>query len=561
MSDSGSDHVPRRTFERERAARKEAERLLEEKARELFDASRALELMNAGLEERIAARTRELAEALARAEEASRAKSRFLAVVSHELRTPLTSILGYADLLREPMLEPAERGEFAGVVHRSGERLLAMIDRVLQIAELEQAEDHLRVGPLDLPATLEGELDRVRSAAEDRAVTLHLRGDGPVPRMILAAGDRVRAAVGALLENAVRFTEAGRVELVVAYGRAPDGGRAEDSDGDARAASDPTRPRGGHVTEATGAAAATGPEASATDARAGAPAGEPAVDGPVPPGHLRIEVHDNGVGIAEADLDRIFEPFEQVETGMSRRWDGPGLGLTIARNAARVLGGDVIVRSEPGHGSIFRLQVPVEASARGGWLRLGEGMPLPRRGPRDAAAGRPIEGLRVLVAEDQAEIRWLVRQVLERAGATVLEAADGEELIERVGRETIDLVVTDLQMPRCDGYTAIARLRADGFDRPVLALTAHALGSDVSEARSAGCDEYLVKPVDPVRLVDACLRWQGRRHLPAAPAARRDPEGGDSHRQGDDGTLHRPPPGPDDPGDRGGGGDERPNAG
>lgn len=450
-------NVPRASFDRERAARKEAERLLEEKSREVYAANRALQDANDRLESRIAERTRELAVALSAAEAASAAKTNFLATMSHELRTPLTSVLGYADLLREDDLPEADRQSHVEVLRRSAEHLLQLIERVLDIARVDSGDTTPRDQETDLPQLLEDVLSPLKPVAEGKHLALDLHAEQTVPRFVSTDGRWIREIITCLVDNGLRFTASGGVTVSASV--QPDG-------------------------------------------EAGF--------------RLLVDVVDTGVGIRPEHAERIFEAFEQLDDGMDRRWGGPGLGLTFARKFARLLGGDVTVTSAIGAGATFRVNVPVELVEDTPWIRLGQPGPSRRRTARDAAAGHPLEGLVICLAEDQPEIRWLVSQVLQRSGATVHEAANGHELVAITTEHGPDLVVTDLQMPECDGYEGVERLRAGGFDRPVIAFTAHGLAADEHRARDAGCDDYLVKPVDPVRLVDTILRWYGRRHLTAA---------------------------------------------
>ncbi|MFK7959953.1 MAG: response regulator [Phycisphaerales bacterium] len=452
--------VSRVQFEREVAARQAAENQLRSMAEALAQAQNAPGRPRDGLSDPAQRQMEQLESALNEAVHEHKLQTQFIATMSHELRTPLTSVLGYADLLREEQMPEAERQRHVEVLRRSAEHLLHLIERVFDMAQVDAGASEPRRTETDLPNLLEDLLAPLRPLAEDRQLSLEAATKESIPRFVVADGRWIRQIITCLVDNGLRFTEHGGV--VIAAAVRPEG---------------PTAFR------------------------------------------LIVDVIDTGIGIHAEDAARIFDPFEQLNDGLDRRWAGPGLGLTFARRFARFLGGDVTLTSEPGQGSTFRVDIPVELLQDTPWIRLGPSGSPRRRSARDAAAGAPLQGTTICVAEDQPEIRFLVRQVLERSGAIVHEAENGQSLFELAMREQPDVVVTDLQMPECDGYTGVRMLRDAEFDRPIIAFTAHGLAEDEVRARAAGCDDYLVKPIDPVALVDTLVRWRGRRHFEVQPPA------------------------------------------
>ena len=236
---------------------------------------------------------------------------------------------------------------------------------------------------------------------------------------------------------------------------------------------------------------------------------------------LTVHVNDTGVGIPADKLGKLFAPFTQADSSVTRKFGGTGLGLCISRHICRGLGGDVTVTTQEGIGSTFTVKVntgdldgvrllPRETSEA---LHHDE-TPMRRATdapPRPAAAARAKAGpaaRRVLVADDGETNRKLIRLLLGRAGVEVVEAGDGAAALKllRDGLD-VDLVLMDMQMPVMDGYTAVAALREAGLTLPVIALTAHAMSGDRDRCLSVGCDDYLTKPIDRNKLLAAVAKW------------------------------------------------------
>jgi len=404
-----------------------------------------------------------LDDATERANAANLAKSRFLANMSHEIRTPLTAVLGYADILAEdPAVadDPPRVREALGTIRRNGHHLLALINDILEVGRIESGRldtERVRTDPAALAAEAAADLDH---AARDAGTDLRIEYETPVPDAVESDPTRLRQVLVNLLANAVKFTERGRVTLRIAY----------------------------H-----------------------------------PPAALRFTVTDTGIGMSPDQLEAVrrFEPFTQADRGTRRLYGGTGLGLSISCRIAQALGGDLRIDSQRGEGTtvVFTTAAPVMPDANTSTVPR----PTPdQRGPIAAAEpaepARPLEGARVLLADDGIDNQRLLSFHLRRAGAEVTLAANGREAIDHIEAASIpfDLLVLDMNMPVLDGYAAAAELRERRRTIPIIALTAHAMAGDREVCLAAGCDDYHTKPIDAAEFVRVCSRL-------ARPDAREEP--------------------------------------
>jgi signal transduction histidine kinase/DNA-binding response OmpR family regulator len=389
------------------------------------------------------------------AEAATRAKSLFLANMSHEIRTPMNAILGYAQLLhRDQSLGPTQRRQLE-VIRSSGEHLLTLINDILEMSKIEAGRSALSIAPFS-PASLVGEVERMFvGLARDKGLTLSTSLDAALPAAVQGDAVKVRQVLINLLSNAVKFTEQGAVRL------------------EARAARSDER-------------------------------------------HLRltITVRDTGPGIAEADLERIFNAFDQSEAG--ERTSGTGLGLAISAHFAALMHGGIEVESALGRGSSFTFTFDADdaseaelAAANNVEVAVGlePGQPVPR----------------VLVVDDVATNRELLVELLTRIGFEVRTAADGEEALVAHAVFRPDLVLMDLRMPGLDGLETTRRLRRGGSLAVIIAITASGLSDAEGEALAAGADAFVRKPYREPDLLAKIGAALGVRYVHPRPRAEAAP--------------------------------------
>jgi PAS domain S-box-containing protein len=390
-------------------------------------------------------------EALAReqraAEAANRAKSDFLANMSHEIRTPMTAILGYAALLDEPDADTATVRDSAATIRRNADHLLHLINEILDLSKIEAGQMAIESIPCRPSDLVRDAIALFEGRARQKGLHLTARVEPDVPAVVISDPTRLKQILHNLVGNAIKFTEEGSVTVML--GLEPGRG----------------------------------------------------------PGRLLIRVRDSGIGMSAEQLGGLFRPFAQAERSTSRRFGGTGLGLTIVRHLARLLGGDVAVTSTPGVGSAFTVVVDAPASTEVGAEAMFASI-----SAADAEDRLPLAAVHVLVAEDGLDNQRLVRLHLERRGARVSVVANGREAVRFLERPdaAVDIVLMDMHMPELDGYGATAEIRARGLTLPIIALTANAMEEDRRRCLAAGCDDYATKPLQPRALIATLARYARR---------------------------------------------------
>ncbi len=388
------------------------------------------------------------------AESANQAKSAFLANMSHEIRTPMTAILGFTEILKRGY--DRNRGDslrYLDTIHSSGHNLLELINDILDLSKVESGRLEIEKAWSEPHRIIGDVLQVLNINAREKGLALNFEARGDLPQRIMTDPARFRQIVFNLVGNAIKFTAQGEVRVLCRF-----------------------------------------------DASAGAP-------------RLLIAIVDTGIGIAADKQESIFDPFTQADANVTRHFGGTGLGLAISRRFARALGGDITVESRPGEGSTFTVT-----------LGTGDVDGVPLLTPQAVAAATAscveVEPLRwqfpaarILVVDDGAENRELLRLFLEEAGATVEEAANGQQGVESALAADFDAILMDVNMPVMDGFSATRKLRRQGVSTPIIALTANAMKGFEQECLEAGYSGYFSKPIDIDRLMQQMAGLLGGKPL------------------------------------------------
>lgn len=387
------------------------------------------------------------------AESANLAKSEFLANMSHEIRTPLTAILGCAGVLVRHLREP-DSLEMAEMIQNQGELLLGVLNDVLDLSKIEAGRLEIHKEPTSLAAIIADVRSLMDPVAQEKQLTLRVHFKSRLPKTIETDPLRLRQILINLISNAIKFTEAGVVQVECWH-----------------------EPNNGESC-------------------------------------MVLAVQDTGIGIAPAAQQRIFEAFVQTNGSGEHIFGGTGLGLTICKRLATMLGGDITLSSVPGQGSTFEVRLPLlTGESELEWIDAEVANQGVISTPRQPAMDRL--NCRVLIAEDTRSIQVLLRRMLHEVVGEIHIVGDGESLLAeyeraRQGGKQYDLILMDMQMPILDGYSATRRLRATGAQTPIIALTASAMAGDRDRCLEAGCNGYVSKPLDHQQLMAELTRWCGK---------------------------------------------------
>lgn len=366
------------------------------------------------------------------AEEAVAAKSAFVAMISHELRTPISAILAGAARLHSEVPEASSKTH-AQLITDAGGLMRALLNDLLDFSRLEVGRMAVEKAPYNLRQTLSDTLRLWRPEVAKKGLRLRIEGAATLPRWVAGDALRLRQVLNNLLSNAIKFTDQGAI--AVRFDSREDGAQRR----------------------------------------------------------LTITVTDTGPGISQANITRLFTPFEQLSTSVVRQHGGSGLGLVISRELARLMGGELIVNSVEGQGATFILTLTVEAVDP----------------PQAGEDGPSIAGAQVLVVDDHVVNRRAIELVLQPFGIEATLAESGEQALELLGAKIFDVVLMDVYMPGMDGREATRTLRAGAGpnrETPVIAVTASATPKDWEACLAAGMNAHVAKPIDPIELYTTLMQ-------------------------------------------------------
>lgn len=385
-----------------------------------------------------------------KANEASRAKSAFLTNMSHEIRTPLTAILGFAELLSEDESISEKASQYVSTIRRNGNQLLRIVNEVLDLSKLETDTLETVKASFSLPQLIDsiGVLLSIRALEKNLDFTVTM--NTAIEEHIITDSYRLRQIVMNVISNAIKFTQNGYVHVDVATHEY------------------------------------------------------------LPKKHrLEIKVSDSGIGMTEQQIKDLFTPFTQVDSSMTRKFGGTGLGLFLARRMAILLGGNVeLIRSEPGRGTEFLIFVDIayDELPQNKEVRTFEyaKSSLEVKSQVIPAKNEVTGGVKskVLIVDDSEDNRELLTYLLSGTGMKTLTAENGQQAIEKALTQHFDVILMDIQMPEMDGFEAVKILRENNCEAKIVAVTAHAMKGDREICLNRGFDDYLSKPITREALVE-----------------------------------------------------------
>ena len=378
-----------------------------------------------------------LVEAKDIAVKANQTKTDFLSNMSHEIRTPLTSIIGFAESCLERDQSIRERSKAIKTIIHSGKHLLHIINEILDFSKVEAGMLEVESVPISIVEIIDDINQLISIMAEEKGLTFGINYSYPLPEKVISDPLRLKQILINLCSNAIKFTQQGHVYLNVSY---------------------------------------------LTDTST-----------------LIFKVIDTGIGMSESQQENIFNPFEQADTSITRKFGGSGLGLTLSQKLAKLLNGQISVQSMAGKGSRFTFELNIIEEENTEYILDGADKKIIDK-PVERQIEAPSLSGRVLVVEDNEDIQELVKLVMKKVGVELKLVGNGELAINEALGFEYDLILMDIQMPVMDGLTAMSKLKQHGYTKPVIAMTANAMKKDRETYYNAGFIDFISKPIDRYEL-------------------------------------------------------------
>jgi PAS domain S-box-containing protein len=416
-------------------------------------AAESLRNINEDLETRVRERTLELEArevelkaAKEAAEVANETKSAFLANMSHEIRTPLGAVIGFSELMLNDKITTAEKNKNIEIIKRNGKLLSGIINDILDLSKVEADKLQIEKTDVHIVDLVNDTVSLLNLEAKEKGIKISISSEGFIPDLVKTDPMRLRQILFNIIGNAVKFTQKGTVEIIVKLS----------------------------------------PHQGSTC--------------------LAFVVKDSGAGITPEQSARLFSPFVQADVTTTRKFGGTGLGLALSKKLAQALGGDVILEtSTPGQGSTFVAMIDHGQMNQTQFKNLDWNEKNIQPGPREKLP--KLSQLNILVVDDSLDNQDLIKTVLQFSGAEVETANNGIEAMAKATAGGFDVILMDLQMPVMDGYTATKELRRQGYSRPIIALTAHAMNEERKKCLDNGFDHHVTKPIDREHLIQTLAQY------------------------------------------------------
>ena len=377
------------------------------------------------------------------AQVANQAKSEFLANMSHEIRTPMNAILGFTEWLQRGLAtSPEEQQEYLSTIHSSGKHLMDLINDILDLSKIEAGRMELSAIECSPFKIVDDVVNVLKGKAQEKKIGLRTEFVGPIPSEIMLDDVRLRQVIMNLVGNSIKFTSEGEVAIVVEQKMV--GNKFK----------------------------------------------------------LGFEICDTGIGMTEPQQAKIFAPFVQADSSVTRNFGGTGLGLAICKQIVEAMGGQILVSSQVGVGSIFSFEIDLEPTPDASLVTHSQYNARAKVAGDSNQTVKTLPPGKILLVDDGKANRKLIKLILEKAGCSVEEAVNGKVAYEKALAGDFDVVLMDMQMPVMDGYQATSKLRQSGYTKHIIALTANTMLGDKEKCRDAGCDDFIPKPVE----IDSLLR-------------------------------------------------------